>query len=302
MKRMIKGLLKKAPYVRDLQDKIARQGVYPAGHYYSPIPDRQEILEYVERRKAPRLELPDVPLNKELQFELLNEYAVFYKDVPFPESQSTTCRYYYDNIWFRYADAIFLYSFLRKHVPKRIIEVGSGFSSAVILDTVDGFFPSRPEITFIEPHPDRLRRLLRSGDDNQVRIIDQKIQAAPGELFSSLQSGDFLFIDSSHVLKSGSDLQVLMFEILPMVPAGVFVHFHDVFYPFDYPDAWLREGRYWNESYFLRAFLSYNHDWSVYFFNTYVAVAFSDFIKDKMPLCQKDPGGSLYIQRVKKSR
>ncbi len=301
MKRIIKGLLKRAPYIRDLQDKIAKQGAYPAGHYYSPIPDRQELLEYVEKRKAPGLELPDVTLNNELQFELLNEYAVFYKDLPFPECQSTTCRYYYDNIWFRYSDAVFLYTFLRKHVPKRIVEVGSGFSSAVILDTVDGFFPDRPEITFIEPHPDRLRRLLRDGDEKQVRIIDKKIQAVPGELFSSLKSGDFLFVDSSHVLKSGSDLQALMFEILPILPTGVFVHFHDVFYPFDYPDAWLREGRYWNENYFLRAFLSYNHDWSVYFFNTYVAVAFSDFIKEKMPLCQKDSGGSLYIQRVKKS-
>ena len=120
------------------------------------------------------------------------------------------------------------------------------------------------------------------------------------ELFLSLKAGDFLFIDSSHVLKCGSDLQLLMFEILPLLPSGVFVHFHDVFYPFDYPTEWLKEGKYWNENYFLRAFLSYNSDWSVSFFNTYVALAFNAFIKDKMPLCIKNSGGSLYIQRERK--
>jgi hypothetical protein len=89
----------------------------------------------------------------------------------------------------------------------------------------------------------------------------------------------------------------LMFDILPLLPSGIFVHFHDVFYPFEYPSHWLKEGLYWNENYFLRAFLSYNCEWDIYFFNTYVAFSFNDFIKDNMPLCVKNPGGSLYIQR-----
>jgi hypothetical protein len=78
---------------------------------------------------------------------------------------------------------------------------------------------------------------------------------------------------------------------------AVVVHFHDVFYPFDYPSEWLMEGRYWNENYFLRAFLSYNSEWSIQFFNTDVHFMFGDLIKEKMPLCAKNPGGSLYIQR-----
>jgi hypothetical protein len=88
-----------------------------------------------------------------------------------------------------------------------------------------------------------------------------------------------------------------MFEILPRLQPGVFVHFHDVFYPFEYPPEWLMEGRYWNENYFLRAFLSYNSEWKIKFMNTYVSFMFSDLIKEKMPLCAKNPGGSLYIQR-----
>ena len=300
MKRLIKPFLNKIPYIRNFHQRAGKQGAFPAGHYYSPIPDKNEILAYIKSRKPLEMELPDVKLNEESQFRLINEYVQFYEELPFPEKQKPEYRYYYDNNWYSYSDAIFLYSFLRKHKPKRIIEIGSGFSSAVMLDTVDGFFPHRPEIIFIEPYPDRLKSLLRSGDEDHVRIIDKKIQEVPANLFSALETGDFLFIDSSHVVKCGSDLQLLMFEILPLLPSGIFIHFHDVFYPFDYPSEWLMEGRYWNENYFLRAFLSYNCEWSIYFFNTYVAFAFNDFIKDKMPLCVKNPGGSLYIQREKK--
>lgn len=300
MKRLIKPFLEKPQYIRNLYQEIEKQGAFPAGHYYSPIPDRDDVHEYVELRKPLNLELPDVKLNKERQFKLLKDYFRFYDELPFPEKQNKEYRYYYDNNWYSYSDAIFLYSFLRKHEPKRIIEIGSGFSSAVMLDTVDGFFSHRPDITFIDPYPDRLNSLLRNDDEKHVKIINKKVQEVPMELFLSLKAGDFLFIDSSHVLKCGSDLQLLMFEILPLLPSGVFVHFHDVFYPFDYPTEWLKEGKYWNENYFLRAFLSYNSDWSVSFFNTYVALAFNAFIKDKMPLCIKNSGGSLYIQRERK--
>ena len=300
MKRLIKAILGKLPYIKQLYGQIQKQGAYPSGHYHSPIPDKDEVLAYIDSRKPPRKQLPGINLNEAKQLGLLHEYRQFYEELPFSETQKQGCRYYYENDWYSYSDAIFLYSFLRKHKPKRIIEIGSGFSSAVILDTIERFFSHRPEITFIEPYPDRLKSLLNNQDVDQVRIIEKKIQEVPLELFLSLESGDFLSIDSSHVVKCGSDLQLLLFDILPLLPSRIFVHFHDVFYPFDYPPEWLKEGRYWNENYFLRAFLSYNCEWGIYFFNTYVAFAFNDFIKDEMPLCVKNPGGSLYIQRERK--
>ncbi len=293
MKPIIKPLLQRTVY--------SKEGAYPAGHYYSPIPDKEEMLAYINSAKPPPKDLPGIDLKGEAQLKLLNEFVPFYKELPFPEKQNAECRFYYENPFFSYSDAIFLYSFLRKQQPKRIVEIGSGFSSAVILDTVDRFFPRRPEIAFVEPYPDRLKTLLRGNDASQVKIIEKKVQEAPSEIFSSLQSGDLLFIDSSHVVKCGSDLQFLMCEIIPSLPAGIFVHFHDIFYPFEYPVEWLKEGRYWNENYFLRAFLSYNSEWSIYFFNTYVAMFFGDFIKDKLPLCRKNAGGSLYIRREKAS-
>ena len=123
-------------------------------------------------------------------------------------------------------------------------------------------------MTFIETYPDRLRGLLRPHDEGATRIIEREVQEVPIDTFSSLRAGDLLFIDSSHVIKCGSDVQFLMFEVLPQLPTGVFVHFHDVFYPFEYPAEWVLKGRYWNEDYFLRAFLSYNSEWEISFFNT----------------------------------
>lgn len=316
MSRGIRFLIDKLPFidklnervstlseeVRILSEQVRREGAYPAGHYYSPIPSEEDVLSDVNFRKSVSAELPGIKLNKESQYELLNEYAGFYKDLPFPEDRTPYCRYYYNNGWFSYSDAIFLYSFLRKHLPKRIVEVGSGFSSAVMLDAIDNFYSERPEITFIEPYPDRLINLLKEVDRDQVRLIDKKVQEVPPDVFLTLQSGDLLFIDSSHVVKCGSDLQMLMFEILPRLRPGVFVHFHDVFYPFTYPPQWLTEGRFWNENYFLRAFLSYNSDWSIYFFNTYVHFMFGDLIKEKMPLCARNLGGSLFILREEVSQ
>jgi len=311
MSRGIRSLIDKLPFiynlneqvrilneqVRVLSEQVRREGVYPAGHYYSPIPSEEDVIFDVNSRKSFSDEPLGIKLSKECQYELLNEYVSFYKDLPFPEEQTPNCRYYYNNGWFSYSDAIFLYSFLRKHLPKKIIEVGSGFSSAVMLDTIDNFYSIRPEITFIEPYPDRLISLFREGDRERVKLIDKKIQEVKLDVLLALESGDLLFIDSSHVMKCGSDLQLLMFEILPRLRPGVFVHFHDVFYPFNYPPKWQTEGRYWNENYFLRAFLSYNSEWSIHFFNTYVNFMFCDLIKTRMPLCAKNSGGSLYIRR-----
>jgi hypothetical protein len=304
MKKIIKNLAKKVPFFSyivnkniKLNKKIQKQGAFPAGHYYSPIPAAEDVCAYIQAKNSLKNEPLGVGLNKKKQYELLEEYIELYKDVPFLEKQTPEYRYYYDNEWFSYSDAIFLYCFLRKYKPSKIIEVGSGFSSAVILDTVDSCFTNRPEITFIEPFPDRLISLLNGDDQKQVEIIQNKVQDTSKDYLLSLEAGDLLFIDSSHVVKCGSDLQFLLFEIIPQLKPGVFVHFHDVFYPFDYPSDWLNEGRYWNENYFLHAFLMHNHAWSIKFFNTYVHLEFGELIQEKMPLCSKNTGGSLYIQR-----
>ena len=226
---------KQEEYINSLREQVKKQGEFPAGHYHSPIPSYEDIHGYIKSREPQNIEVPDIKLNKEIQFKLLEEYSLFYDELPFPENQTPDIRYYYNQSWFCYADAIFLYSFLRKHTPGKIIEIGSDFSTAVMLDTIDRFFSHRPEITLVEPYPDRLKSLLKDHDNSYVNIIDKKVQDIPIQIFSTLEPGDFLFIDSSHVLKCGSDLELILFEILPLLSPGIFVHFHDDFYPFTYP-------------------------------------------------------------------
>ena len=107
-----------------------------------------------------------------------------------------------------------------------------------------------------------------------------------------------LFIDSTHVSKPGSDVNYLFERILPRLAVGVYVHLHDVFYPFEYPPAWILRGRVWQEAYMLRAFLQYNDSWQIELFNTFLEARREDWFKAELPVCLLDHGGSIWIRRV----
>jgi hypothetical protein len=299
MRKLIPCLLDRLPYIRTLREHVRNAGYYPPAHFHSPLPAREEVLARLRFLEARKGSIPDVDLNRDQQLARLKVFETFYGELPFPESQTEGMRYYFNQTVFGYADAIFLYCLLRQIKPKRIIEVGSGFSSAVMLDTVDRFLCRAPKMTFIEPSPGRLRQLLTPQDHDRVTVIEDKVQNVPLDEFRTLGSGDLLFIDSSHVLKCGSDLQFLMFDVLPLLPTGVLVHFHDVFDSFEYPSNWLLDGWYWNEAYALRCFLAYNSTWEIYFFGNHMVREFAKFFEEKMPLCVRDPGGSLYIRRIR---
>ncbi|MBW9214118.1 class I SAM-dependent methyltransferase [Mumia sp. zg.B53] len=157
--------------------------------------------------------------------------------------------------------------------PRRYIEIGSGFSSAVLLDINDEWRRDDPiELTFIDPHPERLESILREGDRASCTIIPTQVQAVDLRVFDQLQPGDVLFIDSTHLAKAGSDVLTEIFEILPRLAVGVRIHLHDISYPFDYPTSWLVEqNRSWNEAYFLRAFLMYNTHFAVHLWTDFLA-------------------------------
>ena len=124
------------------------------------------------------------------------------------------------------------YSILTTLRPKRIIEVGCGFSSAIALDVRDQELHDL-ELTFIEPYPDRLYDLLEEGDNKTATIHKSILQDVPIETFDVLEKDDILFIDSSHISSPGSDVNMLFFKILPRLKPGVVVHLHDIFFPFD---------------------------------------------------------------------
>ncbi|MHA1600804.1 MAG: class I SAM-dependent methyltransferase [Alphaproteobacteria bacterium] len=133
--------------------------------------------------------------------------------------------------WFPRLDAAVAYMMVRRFAPRRIIEVGSGHSTRFIARAVaDGGLACR--ITAIDPAP------RADISELGVDIRRQRVQDLAPEDVAALQAGDFLLIDSSHILMPGSDVDFLLARVLPVLPAGVYVHFHDIFLPDDYPAAW----------------------------------------------------------------
>ena len=154
------------------------------------------------------------------------------------------------------------------------------------------------ELVFIEPYTDRLMGLLGEGDHQQVEILEQPLQAVDPSLFSTLQSGDILFIDSTHVSKAGSDVNLLFFEIIPRLHPGVYVHVHDVFYPFEYPERWIMAGRAWNENYLLRSFLQFNTSFEVTLFPHMMHLRHAQWMEEHLPITRKQRGGSFWMRRT----
>jgi hypothetical protein len=222
---------------------------YPPGHYYSPIPARRDI-----EGSAP-VEIVGIDLRCDEQLATLKELDLH---------EATGARYDApDNGWFPPTDAAVYQAMIRHYQPARVIEVGCGWSTAALFDA-----GAAPHVTLIEPYPDRLLELLSPDDLARCEVFEAPLQDVPLSVFRGLGAGDVLFIDSTHVTKCGSDVNRIFFEILPALAPGVIIHFHDVFYPFEYPGAWTREGRGWNEVYLLRAFLEYNDAFEIVLWNS----------------------------------
>lgn len=216
----------------------------PPGHFYSPIPSLDDVRRHEQRLFAePPRELPGIVLNEAKQLELLDRLKPYYDEQPFPEQRTDGRRYFFENPAYSYSDAIFLHCMIRHARPHRIIEVGSGYSSCVTLDTNELHFENRIACTFVEPYPELLWTLLRPDDRAGIEVLVTPLQDVDLARFRALEANDILFIDSTHVAKIGSDVNYLFAEILPALRPGVYVHFHDIFYPFEYPKEWVYEGR-----------------------------------------------------------
>jgi hypothetical protein len=271
----------------------------PPGHFYSPIPSISDM-------KSSETEIFDFPpairgveLNEAQQVELLEQFGKIAADQPFPAEKTPDRRFFLENPAYSYSDAIVLFAMIRHLRPRRIVEIGSGHSSAAMLDTNELFFNSAIDCTFIDPYPHLLRSLLKEQDHQRVRILGLKVQNVDENVFRELQASDILFVDSSHIAKTGSDVNYIFFKILPLLAEGVYIHFHDIFYPFEYPQHWAFEGRSWNESYFLRAFLQYNDSFKVRFFTTYLMHYHRALFEASMPLCVKNTGGAIWLEKTR---
>lgn len=275
-----------------------KKGFVPPGHFYSPIPDIDLIKQNTSELYDLKRTIPSsISLNEHTQKEMLSNFSQYYSELPFSETLDNKNRYYLDNEYYAYSDGICLYSMIRHLEPKRFIEVGSGFSSCAALDTAEIFLTELPKFTFIEPYPDRLIKLLKPTDhnNNKIKIQTSFVQNVSLNIFESLEENDILFIDSSHVSKIGSDVNFLFFEVFPILQSGVYIHIHDVFFPFEYPFSWINDQRAWNEIYLLQSFLEYNEKFKIVYFNNYMEKIYRDEVYSKLPLCLKLPSNNLTI-------
>lgn len=273
----------------------------PPGHFYSPHPDMREV--YTRAEQLFDLATPvGIDFREPEQLALLDELTEIVSDIPFPPNPSDQFRYYFDNPAYSWSDATVLHGMLRHIQPRRIVEVGSGYSSAMTLDTIDRWLDSSPRLTCVEPYPELLQSLLYPGDDDFIDIVDQPLQDIPLERFTTLQAGDLLFIDSTHVVKAASDVNYLVFEILPRLNDGVWVHVHDIFFPFEYPMEWLTEGRAWQEIYLLRAFLMFNDRFQIRWFQQFMWNRHRELLKRKIPLMENNSGGNIWLQKTGATR
>lgn len=316
----IKDIVEKLPFVQPIvreRDKLIAelatlkaelvvvkkyQKFVPLGHFYSPVPDLDEVGENAERifSKVPT-DIPGISLNEQQQLALLKEFKIYYDELPFQPEKEGNLRYYFENPSYSYSDAIFLYCMMRHFKPKRIIEIGSGYSSCAMLDTNELFFNGSVETRFIEPYPELLLSLLNNTDQDKIKIIAKRLQDVELDEFGTLQKNDILFIDSTHVSKVGSDVNRIFFDILPILQDGVLIHFHDVFYPFEYPQDWILEGRAWNEAYLLRAFLQFNSSFHIVLMNTFLEYFHVRIFQEEFPLCLKNTGASIWIRKETQS-
>ncbi len=302
-------LLRLLPYYRRLQREIERLRAeretwraewgrfFPPGHFYSPLPSREEVAEAFARGGfGPPF--PAIDLNEAEQWARLERFATWYPEQPYPEKQTGGARYYLDNPSYGHFDALMLYGMLREARPRRIIEVGSGFSSAAMLDLNERVLGGGVRFTFIDPDMSRLRPLLRTDDAARVTLIEKRVQEVPLEAFADLAENDVLFIDSSHVSKIGSDVNRLYFDVLPVLAPGVLIHIHDVAGNLEYPREWLDEGRAWNEQYLLRAFLMHNHAYRIELFTGWLFNTRHAWFREHMPMCARGGGGQLWLRKI----
>ncbi len=255
---------------------------YEPGHFYSVIP--HVFSNYNEDNKV-KFDNIDYNENSHIQIlsdlpHYLGEYDnEFTKNFDLNNRHNTILenqqnfRYTLVNGSFEWMDGRMLYYFIQKNKPKRIIEIGSGNSTLLMYNTIQKFNLDT-KITCIEPYP--IKFLDDLHNMGKINLMKEKLENVSLDVFKTLEENDILFIDSSHVGKLNSDVLYYFTKIFPVLNKNVLIHIHDIFFPYEYPGDWIREGRFWNEQYFLYTFLQYNSKFKVKYCNSYTGYKYKN--------------------------
>ncbi len=220
-----------------------------------------------------------------------SELSAFGYDPP----ESDAAAFYWGNDQFSHSDASLYYSLIRRFRPRRIVEVGAGHSTKLAAKAIRDNGAGR--ILCIDPHAPKWLQALGSS----VEVVARPVQETPDPVFLDLAPDDILFIDGSHISKTGSDVNHLFLRILPRIPKGVLVHIHDICLPFEYPKAWSEDVLcYWNEQYVLAALLANSPKFEILVGVYYLQRADIEALRPYVPAVQGVfPGGGSFWLRAR---
>ncbi|HEX5166856.1 MAG TPA: class I SAM-dependent methyltransferase [Thermomicrobiales bacterium] len=257
-------------------------------HFYYPIPDTSEL----RRRYPTGMAGAGYDLQWDAQREFLRQVIAPYADEcadlyrrP-PDDQ----RFYLDNDAFSGIDPYVYYAMIRHLKPESVLEVGSGFSTMLAAEAVER--NGTGTVKCIDPWP---RAFIKNGS---IPRIPQRVEDVDPAVFQTLQAGDILFVDSSHVVRTGGDVCHIVLNVLPVLQPGVIVHFHDIYLPFEYPpDLVLDRLQFWTEQYLLQAYITENPSVSVLFACHAMLREHPNDMREYLPLATPF-GASFWIQKM----
>lgn len=246
-----------APWRREMFNWAQSKGLHilPV-HYYTPIPDTAMIEIDQSKARFPIVGEADLAQALSLWEEVVTPVREKFVEISGRTDMSGN-RFCFPGAPYAPGDAEFLYGWIRSRKPRRIIEIGSGFTTLLIKEAIadakkcDHAYYCHFQC--IEPYPPEYLSPL---PEHISEMIALPLQAVNLDIFQSLEPMDLLFIDSTHVLAYGSDVVYEYLKILPILSPGVIIHIHDIFLPYDYPDYWIKDVRFfWNEQYMLAGML-----------------------------------------------
>jgi predicted O-methyltransferase YrrM len=289
--------LLRAAYIADrraLFSALEERGLHVTPvHFYMPIPDTRALPPSLWEHES---ELPGLDLNADAQLELVRNvfprYRSEYSRIP-SEPTDSEQDFYLDNTMFGGMDALILYCMIRHFEPSLVLEIGSGLSSRLISQAARA--NGATEHVSIDPFP---HRILSDGLLEHTSLIEKPVEQVGLDVFKGLQGNDILFIDSSHVVRCGGDVNYLFLEAIPRLAPGVIVHIHDIFLPAEYPEEWVKdEHRFWSEQYLLQAFLAFNREFEVLLSLNYLGHRHWRDLAEAFPNAMDRGGGSFWMRR-----
>lgn len=267
-------------------------------HFYQPVPDSRDLPPDIFEGESA---LSGVDLNEGGQLSLLDEFSAAYRDeyngFSF-EAPRDGVGYYFGNGAFETVDAEILYCTVRCFKPKRIIEIGSGYSTRVTAAAIRKNREEDPayecDFVCVEPYPmDWIRKITEV-----TRVVESRVEKLPLDTFTALEENDILFIDSTHTINVYNDVCFEYLDVLPVLQRGVHVHIHDIVLPQRYFENWYQNKFFWNEQYLLQAFLAFNEAFRVTWAGQFMHLRHPEALEKAFPSYVRFKASTDHAQRL----